>query len=276
MTERRLLELKKKAWNIRRDIVEMLYAVKTGHPGGSLSTVEILTVLYCNQMNINPKDPRNPDRDRFIASKGHCAPAVYATLANIGYFDKKILQTLRQTGSMLQGHPDMKRTPGIDMSTGSLGLGLSVAIGMGIAAKLDNKNYYTYVLIGDGEIQEGQIWESLMSAVKYKVDNVITILDYNKVQLDGTTDEIMPLGDITAKFKAFGFNVINVDGHEIAALNQAIEDAKKVKGIPSIIIAHTVKGKGVSFMEGKNVWHGKALSEDDYKKAVAELEGEMK
>ena len=265
--------MEKIAKQMRIDIVNMLHGVQSGHPGGSLSAVEIMTDLYFNQMNIDPVNPKMQDRDRFVASKGHCAPAVYVTLGEKGFFPKDELKGLRQLGSMLQGHPCMRKTPGIDMSTGSLGLGLSVGIGMGIAAKLDNKDYYTYVLLGDGEIQEGQIWEAAMSAVKFKTDNVIAILDNNGVQLDGTLEEIMPMGDIGKKFEAFGWNVIHADGHDFKSIDEAIEKAKSTKGVPSIIIAKTVKGKGVSFMEGKNIWHGKPISDEEFKTAMAELGG---
>ncbi|HZK61499.1 MAG TPA: transketolase [Anaerovoracaceae bacterium] len=268
-------QLKELSNQMRIDIIKMLYNVKTGHPGGSLSAVEILADLYFNQMNIDPKNPKWEDRDRFIASKGHCAPAVYVTLAEKGFFEKEELKSLRQLGSILQGHPDMKKTPGIDMSTGSLGLGLSVGIGMGMSAKLNNKSYYTYVLMGDGEIQEGQVWEAAMSAVKFKVDNVIAILDNNGVQLDGTVNEIMPLGDIKGKFQAFGWNVLEVDGHDVKALDEAIDKSKATKGVPTIIIAETVKGKGVSFMEGKNEWHGKLIGDKEFEIAMAELGGDQ-
>jgi transketolase len=268
--EKELQEISK---NMRIEIIEMLNKVKTGHPGGSLSAVEIMAVLYFNQMNIDPKNPQWEDRDRFIAGKGHCAPIIYSSLAEKGYFSKEELGSLRQMGSILQGHPCMIKTPGIDMSSGPLGLGLSVAIGMGIAAKLNNKDYYTYVLLGDGEIQEGQVWEAAMSAVKFKTDNVITILDNNGVQLDGTNDEIMPLGDIGKKFEAFGWNVIHIDGHSLTEIDDAIEKVKTIKNKPSIIIAKTIKGKGVSYMEGKNIWHGRPISEEDYKIAMEELGG---
>ncbi|WP_372999741.1 transketolase [Lutispora sp.] len=268
--EKELQELSK---NMRIEIIEMLNKVKTGHPGGSLSAVEIMAVLYFNQMNIDPQNPQWEDRDRFIAGKGHCAPIVYVALAERGYFPKEELRNLRQMGSILQGHPCMLATPGVDMSSGPLGLGLSAGVGMGIAAKLNKKDYYTYVLLGDGEIQEGQVWEAAMSAVKFKIDNVITILDNNGVQLDGTNDEIMPLGDIGKKFESFGWNVIHIDGHSIKEIDQAIEVAKTIKNKPSIIIAKTIKGKGVSYMEGKSIWHGKPLSEEDYKIAMEELGG---
>ena len=267
-------QLKAIAKQMRIDIVKMLHNVKTGHPGGSLSAVEILAVLYHNQMNVNCKDARNCERDRFVASKGHCAPVLYTTLADRGYFPKDELNHLRQLGCMLQGHPDMKRTPGVDISTGSLGLGLSVGIGMSLAARLNKQDYYTYVLLGDGELQEGQNWEAAMAAVKFKLDHLIAIVDNNGVQLDGTLEEIMPMGDIGRKFEAFGWNVLHADGHDIRAIDNAIDQAKAHLGQPTVIIAKTVKGRGVSFMEGKNTWHGKAIEDSDYAIAMAELGGD--
>jgi transketolase len=267
------LELKEKARYLRTEIIKMLYHAKSGHAGGSLSAVEILLVLYYNQMRIDPDHPDWEGRDRFIASKGHCVPALYVVLADKGFFAKKELESLRQLGSMLQGHPDMKKTPGIDMSTGSLGLGLSAGIGMGLAARLDNRDYFTFVLLGDGEINEGQIWEASMAAAKFKTDNVITIIDNNGVQLDGRTDAIMPLGDICRKFEAFGWNAIMADGHDLRALDDAIDKAKSVKGMPSVIVAKTVKGKGVSFMEGKHEWHGKVIGDKEFEAAMSQLEG---
>jgi transketolase len=266
-------ELKQIARQMRIDIVTMLHNVKTGHPGGSLSAVEILTVLYHNQMNVNCQDPCCRDRDRFVASKGHCAPVLYTTLADKGYFPKEELTKLRQLNCMLQGHPDMKKTPGVDISTGSLGMGLSVGIGMCLAARIDNRNFYAYVLLGDGELQEGQIWEAAMAAVKFRLDRLIAIVDNNGVQLDGTVEEIMPLGDIGQKFAAFGWNVLTADGHDVRELDAAIDQAKASKGLPTVIVARTVKGKGVSFMEGKNTWHGKAIEEKDFAIAMAELGG---
>jgi transketolase len=266
-------QLKEIARQMRIDIVTMLHNVKTGHPGGSLSAVEILTVLYHNQMNVNCQEPGCGDRDRFIASKGHCAPVLYTTLADKGYFSKEELKKLRQLNCMLQGHPDMKKTPGIDISTGSLGLGLSVGVGMCLGARLNKNNFYTYVLLGDGELQEGQIWEAAMAAAKYGLDNLIAIVDNNGVQLDGMVDEIMPLGDISQKFAAFGWNALVADGHDIRELDSAIDRAKAMKGMPTVIVAKTVKGKGVSFMEGKSAWHGKAIEDKDYAIAMAELGG---
>jgi transketolase len=266
-------QLKDIARQMRIDIIEMLHNVKTGHPGGSLSAVEILTVLYHNQMSANCRDACNCDRDRFIASKGHCAPVLYTTLADKGYFPKDELKKLRQLGCMLQGHPDMKRIPGVDISTGSLGLGLSVGIGMSLAARLNKQDLYTYVLLGDGELQEGQNWEAAMAAAKFQLDHLIAIVDNNGVQLDGTLEEIMPMGDIGQKFEVFGWNVLHADGHDILALDKAIDQAKALRGKPTVIIARTIKGKGVSFMEGKNTWHGKAIEDADYAIAMAELGG---
>ena len=266
-------QLKTIAKQMRIDIVKMLHNVKTGHPGGSLSAVEILAVLYHNQMNADCKDSCNCERDRFVASKGHCAPVLYTTLADRGYFPKEELTKLRQLGCILQGHPDMKRTPGVDISTGSLGLGLSVGIGMSLAARLNKQDYYTYVLLGDGELQEGQNWEAAMAAVKFKLDHLVAIVDNNGVQLDGTLEEIMPMGDIGRKFEAFGWNVLHADGHDIRSVDNAIDQAKAHQGQPTVIIAKTVKGKGVSFMEGKNTWHGKAIEDSDYAIAMADLGG---
>ncbi|MGE4282087.1 MAG: transketolase [Clostridia bacterium] len=257
----------------RVELIDLLHKIQTGHPGGSLSATEIITTLYFEKMNINSQDAKCEDRDRFILAKGHAAPILYFVLAEKGFFHKEEMQTLRQINSNLQGHPCAKKTPGVELSTGPLGLGLPAGLGMALGAKLDNKDYYTYVLLGDGEIQEGIVWEAAMSAAKFKVDNLIAILDNNGVQLDGTVDEIMPMGDIGAKWKAFGWNVIHIDGHNVEEVSDAIDQAKTVKGIPTIIIAKTVKGKGVSFMEGQNAWHGKPIGAEDYKKAMAELGG---
>lgn len=256
----------------RVDLIKTLYRIQTGHPGGSLSAVEIVTTLYFDVMqNIDPKSPRNADRDRFILSKGHAAPILYLALAEKGFFPKEDLLSLRQLGCHLQGHPCAFKTPGVDLSTGPLGLGLSAGIGMALAAKLNNLDYYTYVLMGDGEIQEGIIWEAAMSAAKFKTDNLIGILDKNGVQLDGTTEQIMPMGDLAAKWESFGWNVISVDGHDVTEIDGGIRTAKQTKGKPSIIIASTVKGKGISFMEGKNTWHGKPIGKEDYAQAMREL-----
>ena len=265
--------LRQIAHKVRTEIITMLHHVQTGHPGGSLSAVEILTVLYFNQMRVSCADPESPGRDRFIASKGHCAPVVYQVLCEKGYFPREELFRLRQLGGILQGHPDMKKTPGIDMSAGSLGLGLSAGIGMALAGKLDKRDYFTYVLLGDGELQEGQVWEAAMAAPAFGLDRLIAIVDNNGVQLDGRVDDIMPLGNLADKFTAFGWNVMMVDGHDIRSLDVAFDQARKKLQGPTVIIANTVKGKGVSFMEGKNEWHGKAISDELYDQAMAELGG---
>lgn len=257
----------------RVDLIETLHNIQTGHPGGSLSAAEIIITLYFEKMNIKPDEPKWGERDKFILGKGHAAPALYWTLGEKGYFPKEDFQSLRQLGSHLQGHPSADKTPGVELSTGPLGLGLSAGIGMALVDKLNNKENYTYVLMGDGEIQEGIIWEAAMSASKFKVDNLIAILDNNGVQLDGTVDEVMPMGDISAKWKAFGWNIIEADGHSVEGISNAIDEAKTVKGMPTIIIAKTVKGKGVSFMEGKNIWHGKPIDDEHYKIAMEELGG---
>lgn len=269
---------KKKAYadlcnNFRIQLIQLLYKIQTGHPGGSLSAVEIITSLYFEKMNIDPKNPKWESRDRFILGKGHAAPILYLALAEKGFFPKEDLKTLRQMNSHLQGHPCAEKTCGVELSTGPLGLGLAAGVGMAAAAKLDSKDYYTYVLMGDGEIQEGIIWEAAMSASKFKLDNLIAILDNNGVQLDGTNEQIMPMGDIKAKWESFGWNVISTDGHDVEKVCEAIDQAKTLKGKPVIIIAKTVKGKGVSFMEGKNTWHGKAISAQDYVIAMTELGG---
>ena len=257
----------------RIELIKCLHTVGSGHPGGSLSATEIITTLYFHELNVNPKNPNDPDRDRFILSKGHAAPMLYLNLAEKGYFDKSELSNLRQMNHMLQGHPCAKTTPGIDLSTGPLGLGISAAVGMAIAGRLDKKGYNVYILIGDGETQEGIIWEAAMAASKYKLDNLIVILDHNKVQLDGTIDEIMPLGDINAKWESFGWKVIETNGHNIRDISSALEEAKRAKGRPTIIIAETVKGKGISFMEGKNIWHGKPIDDEHFNLAMKELSG---
>lgn len=242
-----------------------------GHPGGSLSIADILTVLYFNELNIDEKNPKWEDRDRLVLSKGHCAPALYSVLANRGFFDKKELKTLRRLGSFLQGHPDMKKTPGVDMTTGSLGQGLSAANGMAIAAKLDNKSYRVYCILGDGEIEEGQIWEAAMASNKYKLDNLCVIVDNNNLQIDGKIEDVMSPYPIDEKFKSFGFQIIKIDGNDIDEILKAFEVAKNVKGKPTCIIAKTIKGKGISFMENKAGWHGKAPNKEEYDKAVKEL-----
>ncbi len=265
-------ELEKLANNIRISIIQEVYNGKSGHPGGSLSCADILTVLYFNQMNIDPKEPKSPSRDRFVLSKGHGSPALYGALAERGYFDKKELITFRGIDSILQGHPDMKHIPGVDMSTGSLGQGLSCANGMAMSSKLNKDGNRVYCLVGDGEIEEGQIWEAAMSASHYKLDNLCVIVDNNNLQIDGTIEEVMSSYPIDSKFESFGFNVINVDGHNIQELIDAFNKAKTVKGKPTAIIAKTIKGKGVSFMENQVGWHGKAPNEEQYNIAMKELE----
>lgn len=266
-------ELKKLANKIRIDVIDMIAEAKSGHPGGSLSCVDILTVLYFDKMYTDVQDLSNPDRDRLVLSKGHAAPALYAVLANRGYFDRSELKTLRKYGSILQGHPDVNSTPGLDMTTGSLGQGLSAANGIAIAGKLDNRDYYVYVIIGDGELQEGQIWEAAMTAAHYKLDNVIAFIDNNGLQIDGTNEEVMNIYPIDEKFKAFNWNVINIDGHDIDQIRNAIDKAKEMKGKPTAIIAKTVKGKGVSFMENQVKWHGVAPSNEEKELAITELKG---
>lgn len=258
---------------IRKDIVSMICKSKSGHPGGSLSAVEILTALYFDQMNIDPTNPKMEDRDRFVLSKGHAAPALYAILAEKGYFEKEELDHLRKLGSMLQGHPDMKKIPGVEMSTGSLGQGFSVACGMAMAAKLDNAPWNVYALLGDGEVQEGIIWEAAMSAAHYKLDNMIAFLDYNGLQIDGEVESVMSINPIEDKFRTFGWNVITIDGHDFDQIFAALDMAKDTVGKPTMIIAKTVKGKGVSFMENQASWHGSAPSEEQLEQALSELGG---
>ena len=259
--------------NIRKDIVTMIHGSKSGHPGGSLSAVEILTALYFDEMNIDPENPKKEDRDRFVLSKGHAAPVLYATLAERGYFDKKELLSLRKVGAMLQGHPDMKGTPGVEISTGSLGQGFSVACGMAMASKLDNAPWRVYALLGDGEVQEGLIWEAAMSAAHYKLENMVAFLDYNGLQIDGEVEKVMNIGPIVDKFKSFGWNVIEIDGHDFDQIFAALDMAKETVGKPTMIVAKTIKGKGVSFMENNAGWHGNAPSDNDLEIALAELGG---
>ena len=266
-----IAELKKIANEIRIGIIEEVYAGKSGHPGGSLSCADILAVLYFNQMNINPNEPKSPSRDRFVLSKGHASPALYSTLAQRGYFDKKELLNSRGIDSILQGHPDMKHIPGVDMSTGSLGQGLSCANGMALSSKLNGDGFRVYCLVGDGEIEEGQIWEAAMSASHYKLDNLCVIVDNNNLQIDGAITDVMSSYPINLKFESFGFNVINIDGHNIEEIIDVFNRAKTVKGRPTAIIAKTIKGKGVSFMENQVGWHGKAPNEEQYNQAISEL-----
>lgn len=271
--EKRLKSLKNTANTIRQDIVKMVAEASSGHPGGSLSAADILTVLFFNEMNIDPKNPNDPNRDRFVLSKGHASPVLYGALAEKGYFPKEELMTFRKINSRLQGHPSMKSLPGIDMSTGSLGQGLSAASGMAIAAKLDNKDYRVYTILGDGEIQEGMIWEAAMSASHFKLDNLTAFLDYNHLQIDGRVEDVMNPAPVDDKFRAFGWNVIIIDGHDLNQIDGAIQEAKRTKGKPTIIIANTVKGKGVSFMENEVGWHGTAPNKEQLKQALEELNG---
>lgn len=264
-------ELEKLANEIRIQIINQVYNANSGHPGGSLSSTDILTVLYFNQMNINEKEPQSPLRDRFVLSKGHCVPALYATLAKRGFIKEKELTKFRKIDGLLQGHPDKNKVPGIDMSTGSLGQGLSVANGMAISSKMNHEGYRVYCLLGDGEIEEGQVWEAAMTASKYKLDNLCVVVDSNNLQIDGTVEEVKGLDNIEGKFKNFGFNTIIVNGHDMQQLIDSFETAKLTKGKPTAIIAKTVKGKGISFMEGKAEWHGKAPNKEQYEQAIKEL-----
>ena len=266
-----LEELELKAKEIRRDIIEQVYNAKSGHPGGALSIADIMTVLYFDELKIDENNPNWEDRDRLILSKGHSAPALYAALSERGYFKKQELKGLRKIDSNLQGHPNMNEVPGVDMSSGSLGQGLSVANGMAICAKMDNKNYRVYCVLGDGEIEEGQIWEAAMAANKYKLDNLCVIVDNNNLQIDGTIEEVMSPYPIDKKFEAFGFNVIEIDGHNFEQIKDAFRKAKQIKDKPTCIIAKTIKGKGVSFMENEVGWHGKAPNEEQYNKAMEDL-----
>ncbi|MCK9217459.1 MAG: transketolase [Firmicutes bacterium] len=272
MDTKTIADLKIKARIVRKDIINMLSEAKSGHPGGSLSAAEILVYLYFKEMNINPKDPMKEDRDRFVLSKGHGAPVLYSVLAERGYFPKNELMKLRKTVAMLQGHPDMKDTPGIDMSTGSLGQGLSAANGMALAGKLDNKSYRVFALIGDGEMQEGQIWEAAMTAAHYGLDNVIAFIDNNGLQIDGFNKDVMKVEPIKEKWEAFGWNTISIDGHDFEQIEKAVIEAKNTKGKPTAIIAKTVKGKGVSFMENEAGWHGVAPNKEQTEQALKELE----
>ena len=265
------LELQKTAVEVRKGIIEGVHAAKAGHPGGSLSAADIFTYLYFEEMNIDPKNPKDPDRDRFVLSKGHTAPGLYSVLANRGYFPVEDLLTLRHTGSYLQGHPDMKHIPGVDMSSGSLGQGLSAACGMALAGKLKKQDYRVYALCGDGEIQEGQIWEAAMFAGFRKLDNLCVIVDNNNLQIDGAVDEVCSPYPIDKKFEAFNFHVININGNDFDEIKAAFDEAKATKGMPTAIIAHTLKGKGVSFMENAVDWHGKAPNDEEFAVAMEDL-----
>lgn len=266
------LELQKTANEVRKGIVTAVHSAKAGHPGGSLSAADIFTYLYFEEMNIDPKDPKKADRDRFVLSKGHTAPGLYSALANRGYFPVEDLKTLRHLGSYLQGHPCMQETPGVDMSSGSLGQGVSAAVGMALSAKLDNKDFRVYTLLGDGEIQEGQVWEAAMFAGHRKLDNLVVIVDNNGLQIDGKVDDVCSPYPIDKKFEAFNFHTINIDGNDFDQIDAAFKEARNTEGMPTAIICKTVKGKGVSFMENNAGWHGKAPNDDEYQIAMADLE----
>ena len=265
------LELMKNANEVRKGILTAIFSAQSGHPGGSLSAADIFTYLYFEEMNIDPKNPVKLDRDRFVLSKGHTAPGLYSTMANRGYFPKEELKTLRKTNTRLQGHPCMQALPGIDMSTGSLGQGISAAVGMALAAKMDGAEYRVYTLLGDGEIEEGQVWEASMFAAHRKLDNLVVIVDNNGLQIDGKIDEVCSPYPIDQKFEAFGFHVININGHNFDEIRSAFKEARNTKGKPTAIVAHTMKGKGVSFMEGQAGWHGQAPNEEQYKIAIDDL-----
>ncbi|MEA4970009.1 MAG: transketolase [Candidatus Pelethousia sp.] len=273
LTSERKATLDRLCREFRITLIERLHAAKTGHPGGSLSVCEILASLYFEKAKIDPKNPKWDGRDRIILTKGHAAPMLYIALAEKGFFPKEELATLRQLDTRLQGHPSCNMTPGVEISSGPLGIGLSAACGIAIGLKLNNNPATVYAIMGDGEINEGTIWEACMSAVKFKLDNLIVILDRNHVQLDGTCDDIMPMANLEDRFKAFGFEVVTCDGHDVASICDAIDECKTGKGGPSIIIAETIKGKGVSFMEGKNTYHGKMITDEEYTIAMAELKG---
>lgn len=266
------LELQKKANEVRKGIVTAVHSAKAGHPGGSLSAADLFTYLYFEEMNIDPKNPKKEDRDRFVLSKGHTAPGLYSALANRGYFPVEDLKTLRKLGSYLQGHPCMQETPGVDMSSGSLGQGLSAAVGMALAAKMDDKDYRVYCLCGDGEIQEGQIWEAAMFAGHRKLDNLVVIVDNNGLQIDGKVEDVCSPYPIDKKFEAFNFHAINIDGNDMDQIAAAMKEARETKGMPTAIIMKTVKGKGVSFMENNAGWHGKAPNDEEYAIAMADLD----
>ncbi len=267
------LQLSKIANEVRKNIVTSLHSAKSGHPGGSLSAADMVTFLYYEEMrNINANDPKNPDRDRFVLSKGHAAPVLYGVLAEKGFIPKEDLVTLRHIDSYLQGHPDMKHTPGVEMSAGSLGQGVSTAVGMALAGKMDNKDYRVYTMLGDGEIEEGQVWEAAMFAGHRKLDNLVVIVDNNNLQIDGTIEEVCSPYPIDEKFKAFNFNVVTINGHDFDQIREALNNAKNTKGMPTAIVMNTIKGKGVSFMENQVGWHGAAPNDEQYKVAMEDLE----
>lgn len=266
------LELQKTANEVRKGIITAVHSAKSGHPGGSLSAADIFTYLFFEEMNIDPKDPKKADRDRFVLSKGHCAPGYYSVLAQRGFFPVEDLKTLRHTGSYLQGHPDMKHIPGVDMSSGSLGQGISAAVGMALSAKLSGDDYRVYTLLGDGEIQEGQVWEASMFAGAHNLDNLVVIVDNNNLQIDGSIEDVCSPYPIDKKFEAFNFHVINIDGNDLDEIAAAFKEAKETKGMPTAIVAKTVKGKDVSFMENQAGWHGAAPNDEQYAVAMADLE----
>lgn len=275
MDKLKLLELQKKATIIRKYIIDEVFSANSGHPGGSLSCTDILTTLYFDEMRVRPTEPRWADRDRFVLSKGHCAPALYATLAVAGFFPEADLNTFRRIDSYLEGHPSMNYVPGVDMSTGSLGQGISTAVGMALAGKIDKKDYRVYSILGDGELEEGLVWEAAMSAAHYKLDNLCAFVDFNGLQIDGKITDVMNPEPIADKFAAFGWNVIEVDGHDICAIKGAIETAKTVKGKPTMVVCHCHKGHGVSFMEDQYGWHGKAPNQEQRDQAIAELDAKL-
>ena len=276
MDKREKAELKITANKVRQLIIEGVFNAKSGHPGGSLSAADIFTYLYFKELNVDPKNPKWADRDRFVLSKGHCCPGLYAALAIKGYFPEKEIKSLRHIGAMLQGHPDMKGTPGVDMSSGSLGQGVSAACGMALAAKMDNASYRVYAMLGDGECEEGQVWESAMFAAHHNLDNLCYIVDYNGLQIDGKVSEVAGLEPLDKKFESFGFEVIKICGHCFNQIEEAFEKAKSIKGKPTVIIAETVKGKGVSYMEDQVGWHGKAPNQEQYELALNELREHQK
>ena len=275
MEQTKLNQLKKMANLVRMDIIEQVHAANSGHPGGSLSIADLISYLYCEEMNVDPKNPKWEDRDRFVLSKGHTAPALYAILAEKGFFSRDELVKLRQVDSFLQGHPDMKGTPGVDMTTGSLALGISAACGMALTAKINNKDYRTYTIVGDGESEEGQVWEALMFAARHDLDNLCVVFDYNGLQIDGPIADIVNPAPYEGKLSAFGFHVITIDAHDFDQIANAFAEAKTVKGKPTAIVANSVKGKGVSFMENQVKWHGSAPNDEQYEQAVAEIRAQM-
>jgi Transketolase, N-terminal subunit len=273
MEQAKINELKQIAANIRLGAVEAVYSASSGHPGGSMSIADLLAYLYFVEMKIDPKNPKWEDRDRLVLSKGHTSPALYSVLAERGYFPKEDLKTFRQIDSYLQGHPDMKGVPGVDMTTGSLGLGISAACGMALAGKIDNKDFRVYAILGDGELGEGQVWEAAMFAAHYKLDNLCAFVDFNGLQIDGKITDVMNSTPIDKKFEAFNWNVIVIDGHDFCQIADAVNTAKTVKGMPTMVVMKTTKGKGVSYMENKEGWHGKAPNKDEYELAVSEIKG---